>query len=400
MPRHKKKLLFLTNDYPPNEGGMETCALELSEGFKKFYDVTVITGSPATKKKSIRFCSNGTSSSSVTNKNETSVCFFKIKRINYPRFYPLKFFIIFFTLIYEALISGYDLIYINTWSPFGLPALLISKIFGINYYITCHGLDIIEPIKSKFHKKCMYIVFNSASKLFCVSRYTANILSTTTIIKNPEIIKVVNNGINISKFYPIDKIKSRKKLGIPDKFVILTVSRLTVRKGHKTVIKALSKLTDIPDIIYIVCGRGECGKELHDFTKSMNLSDKVLFTGFVDNKDLLYYYNACDVFVMLSDEFFESGEVEGFGISYIEANACGKPVIALKKAGAVDAVKHNFTGFLIEPKCDIETEFANILRNLYNDKTLLTAIGNSALKYVTENYLWERQIEKYRIEME
>ncbi|HPG31494.1 MAG TPA: glycosyltransferase family 4 protein [bacterium] len=375
----KKKLLFLTNDFPPEEGGMEICAFEISEGLKEFFDVRIIIGGKKKRKES-----------------------FSLKRIFLPKFYPFKFLSVSIALFYDFIISGYDLIYINTWSPFGLPVMFLSKIFRIKYFITCHGLDIAEPVKSRFHYNSMKLVLKNASKLFCVSSYTQNLVKNYCGDSCLEKSKVINNGINFKKFYRVDSVEAKRKTGLEFNagFIILTVSRLTPRKGHKTVISALSKIINLyPDILYVICGRGETEFELKSLVEKLNMSKNVCFTGFVQNEDLIYYYNSCDLFVMLSDEILESGDVEGFGVSYLEANACGKPVIALNKSGAIDAVKHNVSGFLLNPDSDVESEFNGIIQKLYAKPELIKKLGVSAEEYVRKNFSWDNQIQKYFSEM-
>ncbi|HON56359.1 MAG TPA: glycosyltransferase family 4 protein [bacterium] len=157
----KPKLLFITNDYPPNEGGMETCALELSENFKNYFDELII----------------------ITNSHKHNYNNCQIIKINISRNFIFKFLKLLFCFAKILLAHKPQYIYINTWSPNGLPIFLLTRIFKIPYFITAHGLDIVEPLKSKFHKFCMTIVLNNAKKIICVSHYTKELIEKYLTLK-------------------------------------------------------------------------------------------------------------------------------------------------------------------------------------------------------------------------
>ncbi len=94
---------------------------------------------------------------------------------------------------------------------------------------------------------------------------------------------------------------------------------------------------------------------------------------------------------MLSDELLNTGDVEGFGVSYLEANACARPVIGLNKGGTSDAVKNGVTGFLLES----ENEFTDIVLKLYKDPKLLNFLSESSFNYSTQNCNWKNRVDEY-----
>lgn len=370
--RSKNKVLFLTNDFPPAEGGMETCAFEISSELqKRGYDLKIITS--ATK------CKSDINSSNP-------------QRISPPRNYFIKILFIFFYLLKASIKFKQDFIYLNTWSPFGLPAVIISKIFKSPLYLTCHGLDIVEPRKSAFHMRIMRFVFKSAAKIICVSNYTGN-LAKENIPEISDKIRIINNGVNINKFKPLDSADARNRLKIDQNaFILLTVSRITPRKGHIHIINNLQKLIEtIPEIKYVIAGRGVTDEILKKEVFEKKLESEVLFTGFVKDEELIYYYNACDLFIMLSEEIIETGDIEGFGVSYLEANACGKPAIALNRAGAADAVITGVNGYLINNPSD----FTDIVLRLHSSRNELTDIGFKSLDYARKKCSWQNRVDEY-----
>ncbi len=219
-----KKIIFLTNDYPPAEGGMETCAFEISDEIKKSgINIEIIV------------CRKG----AVKIESPENIL-----RLNPPKFYLLKIAYLFFIILKKTFLFKPDIILLNTWSPFGIPAYFISKIFSIKYIITCHGLDVVEPLKSSFHTRNMAFVLNSAAHICCNSNYTKQLV----LKHNPQVlnkISVINNGINIRKFKPLDKNKCKSEFGFSGRFVLLTVARMTPRKGHLAVIEKINALKKI-----------------------------------------------------------------------------------------------------------------------------------------------------------
>lgn len=135
-------------------------------------------------------------------------------------------------------------------------------------------------------------------------------------------------------------------VGIP---VMLTVARIVARKGHDLVLRALAMLKD-RDIRYVIAGDGPDRSRLEALAADLGLTGRVVFAGRVPENDLPDYYRLCDVYVMPSrHDPATTDSLEGFGISYIEANACGKPVIGGRSGGTGAAVEDGVTGYLVDP---------------------------------------------------
>lgn len=112
---------------------------------------------------------------------------------------------------------------------------------------------------------------------------------------------VINPGIDLNIPCPIiPQKRAKSKLDLSEKKIILTVGRLIKRKGQDMVIKALPLvLKKIPDVIYLVVGRGPYQTTLQNLTRRLNLQERVKFAGFIESRQLSLYYNACDVFACL-----------------------------------------------------------------------------------------------------
>jgi len=175
---------------------------------------------------------------------------------------------------------------------------------------------------------------------------------------------------------------------------ILTVGRLVQRKGHAFVIRALSTVKKvIPNIRYIIVGKGPEEFNLRNLVNKLGLSDTVVFVGEVAQEDLPGYYWGCDLFVMPSYEP-TPGDYEGFGIVFLEAAACRKPVIAGITGGQPEAVVDGETGLLVDPLDTLA--LPNVLIRLLTDETLAKRLGENGRRRVEREFTWEKMGEKLK----
>jgi glycosyltransferase involved in cell wall biosynthesis len=128
---------------------------------------------------------------------------------------------------------------------------------------------------------------------------------------------------------------------------LITVCRLAeARKNVGLVLQALAKLKDQHDFSYAVVGDGPLRPHLEKMALELELRDRVRFTGFVGPTELRRLLSESDLFVLASS--IHAGSHEGFGIAYLEANACGTPVLAARLAGAAEAVNEGVSGYFVD----------------------------------------------------
>jgi phosphatidylinositol alpha-1,6-mannosyltransferase len=173
--------------------------------------------------------------------------------------------------------------------------------------------------------------------------------------------------------------------------VLLSVGRLTRRKGHDHVLYALARLKR-RDLAYVVLSDGELESELHAMTRDLGLEDIVKFVGPVDARELPRYYAAADVFV-LANRTLADGDVEGFGLVFLEASAAGLPVLAGRSGGVPDAVNEGVSGLLVDGSVG---EIAHALERLVDDPALRRRLGHDGRQWVRERFSWERAAERGR----
>jgi phosphatidylinositol alpha-1,6-mannosyltransferase len=203
-------------------------------------------------------------------------------------------------------------------------------------------------------------------------------------------------GIDVEHFKPSQESrKMRADLGIEEKKVIVSVGRLVHRKGQDRLIQALPKIQkEIPNVHLLLVGQGPYQKNLEKIAKDLEVTDLVSFVGRVQSVDLPKYICAGDLFAMPSRSRLAGLEVEGLGIVYLEASACGLPVLAGNSGGAPDAVVDGVTGFCVNGNdvAEIATKAIEILA----DATLAKKMGKQGRVWVEQNWRWEIWSDKFQ----
>lgn len=187
------------------------------------------------------------------------------------------------------------------------------------------------------------------------------------------------------------------RFDLAGKLVFLSVGRLIERKGIDTMLEALAGLDDrLPPWRYLIVSDGPYRRSLEQLARQLDLQERVVFTGYVDDDELPIYYNLCDIFAMPNREVRSDGasslSVEGFGMVFIDAAACGKPVIGGRSGGAVHAVDDGLNGLLVEPG-DVDGLRRAILE--LTDPELRARMGRAGIE-LAARFTWERAAEKLR----
>src|SRR5437667_464407 len=209
--------------------------------------------------------------------------------------------------------------------------------------------------------------------------------------------RVVHLGTDPTWFRPgVDVTAVRERFALPDLGGrwLVTVARLQEHKGMDTVIRALPAiLARAPDVRYAVAGTGPDRERLEKLVQELGLGDRVRFLGAVGDQDLPACYNLASVYVGASRRAGRLG-VEGFGISLVEASACGLPVVAGNSGGIPDAVREGETGFLVPP--EDPAALAGAISRLLADTELARRVGAAGRRAVETYYNWDRVVRDLR----
>ncbi len=284
--------------------------------------------------------------------------------------------------------EGFDVINAHFAMPAGAPAMKVSKLTSTPLVTTLVGGDLYTPEEPLFMSLFRTILSPGYRYIFSHSALTA--ISTDTIKRaralgcNEKVV-LTPYGIDTKKFSrkPPDK-KLVKKLGTGGKTVLISVSRLSRRKGLDYLLRAVAALGD--GVKLIMVGDGVERESLTKLSDELGIRDRVVFVGKVPNEKLLDYYNLADIFVLPSLH-------EGMGIVFLEAMACGLPVVTTNIGGMVDFVKDGKTGLLVDPKN--AEQLSDALSKLITDKKLRGRIAKSGERLVRTEYTWGEAAKRY-----
>jgi phosphatidylinositol alpha-1,6-mannosyltransferase len=201
-------------------------------------------------------------------------------------------------------------------------------------------------------------------------------------------------GIDVEHFVPADSSELRAELGLSDKSVIISVGRLVHRKGQDKLIAALPAIkVEVPNVHLVLVGVGPHQDYLEKLASKLNVSDCITFIGRINYAELPTYICLGDIFAMPSRSRFFGLEVEGLGIVYLEASACGLPVVGGKSGGAPDAVLIGETGLVVDGTKPAEIAGACI--ELLNNPELCALMGAAGRAWIIENWRWDIWATKY-----
>jgi phosphatidylinositol alpha-1,6-mannosyltransferase len=275
--------------------------------------------------------------------------------------------------------------------PLGTVAYLRYLIKPYKYSVFLHGMDFTFALKKSRKKYLSSLILNKTSKIICANSYVANLAINFQANLKDKII-IVNPGINEASLNHLesDAVLLKEKYQTKDKIVLLSLGRLVKRKGVDMVIEALSSLDkDTRDkICYIVAGNGNDADYLKNLARQKDVV--VNFTGEISESEKWSLLDLCDIFIMPAREI--NGDFEGFGIVYLEANICGKPVIAGNSGGVPDAVVNNQTGLLVNPES--APDITQAILSLVNNPLKRNELGNNGHNRAVTEFLWPKQIKK------
>ena len=221
-----------------------------------------------------------------------------------------------------------------------------------------------------------------------LGEFTRSAISKGLTAKAQASMVKIAPGIDVEHFIPTDATVLRNSLGLSDKKVIVSVGRLVHRKGQDHLIEAMPEiLKSIPQAHLLLVGEGPYREHLQTLVKKHNLEASVTFIGRIQYKDLPTYICVGDIFAMPSRSRLMGLEVEGLGIVYLEASSCGLPVLAGDSGGAPDALVQNETGLVVNGTDDqqIATAAIKLLTNIELSKKM----GLAGRQWIIDNWRWE-----------
>ncbi|MHA1252650.1 MAG: glycosyltransferase family 4 protein [Candidatus Helarchaeota archaeon] len=282
------------------------------------------------------------------NENIDKIKGVNIKKILPPilkrNIYALKNIIYHIHTIINIIINDYDIVHcLFHYYPYIFDCIIASKIRKKNVIIGAQGTYGVLPLTKKFLRFFLNVCYKNSRIIHTASNFTKNEMLKFLDIKN--ILKFPINGVNIKLFHPI-----KQTIKLPKEYesnpTILSVGALKYRKGQDILIKAFNIIKKkIENAKLLIIGSGNFENKLKKLISKYNIND-IEFLGTISGNALVKYYNMCDLFILTPR--FHNYNFEGFGLVYLEAGACGKPVIGTNSGGVSEVIKHGETGFIVE----------------------------------------------------
>ncbi len=211
----------------------------------------------------------------------------------------------------------------------------------------------------------------------------------------PDRVTVIHNGVDTARFFPgLPDNAIRARFHLDSKKVLLCLARLDERKGQDMLLDAMPAILQaVPSAVLLLVGGGSESERqrLQTRAAALGIGDAALFAGTATDAEVVAYYRTADLYIM-PNRTTDGGDTEGFGLVFLEAGACGKPVIGGRAGGVPDAILDGKTGLLVDGRSS--TEIAEACIALLTDDTLAARLGANGLEH-SRNNSWERQSQRF-----
>jgi len=287
-----------------------------------------------------------------------------------------------------------ELLVISHVLPMGYVAYLLKRLRHLPYLVIVHGMDLKMARMSRRKRRWTEFILKNAESIAANSEYTRSVV-TEFGVSEKKVHVVYPCPSSATDHEPrtdeVDALRDRYRLR--NKKVILSVGRLVKRKGFDGIIEVLPRLRrSFAEVVYLIVGTGPEEKALKALAKKKGVQDSIVFAGAVDQKDIPAHYLLGNVFVTIAREL--PGDVEGFGIVYLEAGRYGLPVVAGKTGGVPEAVLDGKTGLLVDPLA--EDEVIRAIYRLLSDSEEAQRLGENGRRRVVNEFNCGRQLERMK----
>jgi phosphatidylinositol alpha-1,6-mannosyltransferase len=363
-------VLFVTNDFGPRAGGIETFIIGLIQ--RRPFGTTVIYTS--FQENSEQYDSDWLANYGVRVIRDRSKILLPTPRVAFNLREIIKR-------------EGITTAAFGAAAPLGLLSASMKRVGITRTVALTHGHEVwwakVFPFNLLLRR-----IGSTVDVLTYLGDFTRAAISQGISAKAQSSMVKVAPGIDVDHFIPTDASALRESLGITKKKVIVSVGRLVHRKGQDCLIESMPQiLSSVPDAHLLLIGQGPYREHLQELVRKHRLESSVTFIGRIEYKDLPMYLCAGEIFAMPSRSRLMGLEVEGLGIVYLEASSCGLPVLAGSSGGAPDAVVQNITGLVVDGTNHEQIATAAI--NLLNNIAASQLMGAAGRQWIVENWRWE-----------
>jgi phosphatidylinositol alpha-1,6-mannosyltransferase len=262
---------------------------------------------------------------------------------------------------------------------------------GTSYLAAAHGFEYWLSLAPGSHRLMRYATSRAARVPVMCSAFIARVVRTAVPKDVP--VSVMYPGADVEAFSPdLDVEEIRARHGLVDRPAVVCVSRLVPRKGQDVLIRAMRDVVRrVPDAALLIVGDGPYRRTLERMAFEAP-PRSVMLAGQVGEAELPRYYAAGDVFAMPCRTRKGGLEVEGWGNVFLEAAACGRPVVVGDSGGAREALIDGLTGELVDGRN--VAQVADAVAGLLDDPPRARAMGRAGRQRVERSFTWERAAEQ------
>ena len=366
-----KKILLVTNDFGPRTGGIETFVIGLLERITGHH-VIVFTSSQGETSAYDQDWLDKFGVQVLRDKSKILLPSWRVTQ-NVKK------------IVTE---SDIDVVIFGAAAPLAFMSKSLRKIGVKKIIALTHGHEVWWAKVFPFNLAIKRIGA-SVDHLTYLGEFTRKAISKTLSEKSRNKLVRIAPGIDTAHFIPrADGFEKRVELGLQDKKIIISVGRLVHRKGQDKLIEAMPTiLSKIPNAHLLIVGEGPYKNHLDKLAKKFSLEESVTFVGRILYDKLPTYLSAADLFAMPSRSRFFGLEVEGLGIVYLEASACGIPVVAGNSGGAPDAVIEGVTGFCVAGT-DVD-QVASAVIEVCSNAERASHMGAAGRNWIVDQWRWD-----------
>jgi phosphatidylinositol alpha-1,6-mannosyltransferase len=291
----------------------------------------------------------------------------------------------------RALIAerGIQTVWFGAAAPLALLAPLARTAGADRVIASTHGHEVgwsMLPVA----RNALRRIGNDTDVVTYVSNYTRGRFASAF---GPQArLERLSPGVDVDRFVPdsVARAELRARHGLGERPVVVCLSRLVPRKGQDMLIRALPAIRDaVPGTALVVVGGGPYRDTLHTLARTVGVADDVVFTGGVPGEELPAYHAMADVFAMPCRTRGAGLDVEGLGIVYLEASACGVPVVAGRSGGAPETVRDGETGVVVDGT-DVAA-IAAAVSGVLADPDAAAAMGAAGRQWAVQHWQWSAQ---------
>lgn len=297
-------------------------------------------------------------------------------------------------MVYQVLFWRPQIILVAHVNFSGL-AVLASLACGAKVVLNTYGLEVWSPLT-----RLSDWGLRHCDEVIADCHFTAEFLEHAGYRSKKSVV-VIWDCVDLRRFSvgPVRDKDILKLYGIPDptKFKLIVIlgriSKAASHKGYDRLIKVFAKIhQSYSDARLVLAGKGDWVDDLKKWVDELRLSDKIIFTGMVEEQHLVDIYRSAYVFSLVSDRGVGRGE--GIPLTPLEAMACGVPIIVGNHDGSQEAVVDQRNGYVIDP-FDLDAH-ADKLSSLLADQALRNEKGREAMLVANQYFSYESFKEKHR----